>query len=54
MKYNRKNTCLNYWELIKMKDPMWKHGDFGIWYDIVPLVMTANIIAAVEIIRVFL
>ena len=19
---------------------MWKHGDFGIWYDIVPLVMS--------------
>jgi hypothetical protein len=21
---------------------MWKHGDFGIWYDIVPLVMSSK------------
>lgn len=27
---------------IKSKDPMWKHGDFGIWYDIVPLVMSCK------------
>jgi hypothetical protein len=33
---------------------MWKHGDFGIWYDIVPLVMSCKYNSLLEIIRVFL